>query len=167
LFKLMPRNAAHGTRHVPGRCNSCKFRERGEEKTRIQISACRDKIRKRFGSAAVKRMGIATIILAGGLVSAAPCHAGPCTAQIAQVEQQIAQAQANPALQGAGTPTGPQTLGAQLHRQPTPGSVQSAQNKASADAAAALGRARKADAAGDAAACAKALNDAKQIYGIE
>jgi hypothetical protein len=110
---------------------------------------------------------IALTTVAAGVASLATCHAGPCTAQIAQVEQQIAQSQANPALQGAGTPTAPQTLGAQLHRQPTPGSVQSAQNKASADAAAALGRARTADAAGDGAACAKALNDAKQIYGIE
>jgi hypothetical protein len=167
LAKLIPSNAACGTWNVPSRCNSCKFRETAEGKTRIQISACRDKIRKRFGSAAVKRMGIAPIMLAAGLVSAAPCHAGPCTAQIAQVEQQIAQSRANAALQGAGTPTAAQTLGAQLHRQPTPESVQSAQNKAGADAAAALDRARKADAAGDAAACAKALNDAKQIYGIE
>jgi hypothetical protein len=115
----------------------------------------------------VKCVSIALIAIAAWLVGAASCHAGPCTAQIAQVEQQIAQSQANPALQGAGTPSAPQTLGAQLHRQPTPGSVQSGESEASADAAAALERARKADAAGDAAACAKALNEAKGIYGIQ
>jgi hypothetical protein len=101
------------------------------------------------------------------LASAASAQAGPCTKQIADLEQQIRQSQANPSASGAGLPSGSQTVGAQLHHQPTPGSVENAQGKATADANAALGRARKADDAGDAAACAAALDEAKRLYGID
>lgn len=101
------------------------------------------------------------------LASTAICHAGPCTAQIAQVERQAAQLQADASPSGAGEPSAPQSLGAQLHHQPTPGSIESAEKKASGDAAAALEQARKADAVGDAVGCTKALDQARQIYGIE
>lgn len=101
------------------------------------------------------------------LASAAAVQAGPCTKQIADLEQQIAQLQQNPSASGVGLPSASQTVGAQLHHQPTPGSIESAQSKANADATAALGRARKADAAGDAAACAAAIVEAKRLYGID
>ena len=105
------------------------------------------------------------VLLAGvaflGAVTAA--HAGPCTTQIAEVERYI-QRSSSSAVSG---PTAPQSIGAQLHHQPTPGAVQSAESKARADAEAALDRARKADAAGDAAACTKALDEAKMLYGLE
>jgi hypothetical protein len=115
----------------------------------------------------VKRLS--TIALAGValLVSVAAAQAGPCTKQIAEVEQQITQLQATPSPSGVGQPSGPQTVGAQLHHQPTPGSVEGAQSKASADASAALGRARKADTAGDVKACAAAIDEAKRLYGID
>jgi hypothetical protein len=115
----------------------------------------------------VNRSGIMALAGAVLLASAAAVQAGPCTKQIAEVEQQILQLQAAPSSSGAGQASGPQTVGAQLHRQPTPGSVESAQSKASADASAALGRARKADTAGDAAACAAAIGEAKRLYGID
>ena len=94
------------------------------------------------------------------LLWTADVHAGPCTEQIAQITQQIS----HPGLDIG--PTGPQTLGAQLHHQPTPSTVQGATNRANADAAAALDQAREADAAGNAAACAKALGEARRLYGI-
>ena len=100
----------------------------------------------------------------GGVAAA---QAGPCTAQIAQVEQQIRLAQASSPPGGAGEPSAPQSVGAQLHHQPTPGSVQSAESRARANADAALDRARKADAEGDASACRKALEQAKELYGLE
>jgi hypothetical protein len=115
----------------------------------------------------VDRSGIMALAGAALLVSVADAQAGPCTKQIAEVERQILQLQATPSSSGAGLPSAPQTMGAQLHHQPTPGSVESAQSKATADASAALGRARKADAAGDAAACASALDEAKRLYGID
>jgi len=94
--------------------------------------------------------------------AATSAEAGPCTAQIKAVESQVRRAAPGPAT----GPTGPQTVGAQLHHQPTPSSVQNAEAKAQADAKAALDRARKADAAGDATACAKALSEAKAVYGL-
>jgi len=97
--------------------------------------------------------------------SAAAAQAGPCAKQIAEVEERISQLQQNPSTSGAGLPSASQTVGAQLHHQPTPGSIENAQSKANADAA--LGRARKADAAGDAAACAANRDEAKRLYGID
>jgi hypothetical protein len=44
--------------------------------------------------------------------------------------------------------------------------VQSAEHAANADGEAALERARKADADGNASACAKALTEAKELYGL-
>jgi hypothetical protein len=89
--------------------------------------------------------------------------AGPCAAQIADLERQIAE----PAPAADNGPTAPQTLGAQLHHQPTPGSVAGAEHVANKDADAALDRARQADAAGNAAACNAALTEARQLYGLQ
>ena len=107
-----------------------------------------------------------SVLLAACIGSAAAAQAGPCATQIAQVEQQIRLAQASSPPEGAGEPSAPQSVGAQLHHQPTPQSVKSAESRARADSATALDRARKADAAGDAAACAKALAEAKALYGL-
>ncbi len=107
---------------------------------------------------------LAAAALLGGSVAA---DAGPCTAQISQVEQQIRRLQEASPPGGAGEPSGPQSVGAQLHHQPTPQSVESAESKAKAGSAAALDRARKADAAGNASACSKALREAKLLYGLD
>jgi len=115
----------------------------------------------------VNRSSIMALAGAVLLASTAAAQAGPCTKQIAEVEQQVLQLQATPSSSGAGQPSAPQTVAAQLHRQPTPGAVENAQSKASADASAALGRARKADTAGDAAACAAAIDEARRLYGID
>jgi hypothetical protein len=90
-------------------------------------------------------------------------HAGPCTAQIAAVEGQVKETLPGP----ESGPTGPQTLGAQLHHQPTPGDVTHAEHVANKDADAALDRARTADAAGNAAGCQAAVNEAKRLYDID
>ena len=112
-------------------------------------------------SACRSRILLAAAALSFGDLDAA--LAGPCTAEIAKVERQIHRLGPGP----ASGPTAAQSIGAQLHHQPTPGSVQNAEAKAQADAAAALERARRADAAGDAAACAKALREAKEVYGLD
>jgi hypothetical protein len=97
------------------------------------------------------------------LVFVSAAHAGPCTAQISSLEQQIRLSASNPAV----GPSGTQTVGAQLHHQPTPSTVQHAENEANADADAALDRARKADAAGNASGCQSALTEARRLYGFE
>jgi hypothetical protein len=106
----------------------------------------------------------AAVTLVGG---SAVCNAGPCTTQISQLEQVIRHDRATSPPGGAGDPSAPQSVGAQLHHQPTPGSVERAERQAIADGDAALTRAKKADADGDASACAKALTDAKELYGVQ
>jgi hypothetical protein len=101
------------------------------------------------------------------LLGAAAGEAGQCAAQIEHVDRQIRKVQAAGSPGGAGLPSAQQSVGAQLHHQPTAQSVQSAEGAAAAAAAAALDRARAADASGDTAACVKALKDAKQLYGLE
>jgi hypothetical protein len=96
------------------------------------------------------------------LCSSGIAHSGPCTAQITQIEHQIAGDVPSP----DSGPTAPQTVGAQLHRQPTPGSVEHAEHVANKDGDAAIERAKKADAAGDAAACNQALVEARRLYEI-
>jgi hypothetical protein len=100
-----------------------------------------------------------TALLLGGRAA----HSGPCTAQIAQLEQQINRSPPGPET----GPTATQSVAAQLHQQPTPHSVEHAERKANKVADAALDRARRADAKGDARACAKALGDARRLYDMD
>jgi hypothetical protein len=71
-------------------------------------------------------------------------HAGPCTKKIAQFEKTVRQSAENPS---AG-PMAPQSIGAQLGRQPTPGSVKRADAKAQKSFDAALTRAKTLDEKG-------------------
>jgi hypothetical protein len=115
----------------------------------------------------VHRMAVVSLAAVGFIGGSAIGNAGPCTTQISRVEQQIREAQTASPPGGAGEPSAPQSLGAQLHHQPTPDLVESAERKARADGQAALERARTADAQGNARACAKALTEAKELYGIQ
>jgi acyl CoA:acetate/3-ketoacid CoA transferase alpha subunit len=114
------------------------------------------------------RSRIVTFAVVAFIGGSAACHAGPCTTQIEQVEQAIRQARASaPAGGGPGDASAPQSVGAQLHHQPTPSSVAQAERVANADGDAALARARKADQEGNAAACAKALTETRDLYGLQ
>jgi hypothetical protein len=86
-----------------------------------------------------------------------PALAGPCSLDIAAFEQAI---NIDP---GAG-PSGAQSVGAQLHHQPTPASVSSAQRQARTGFKDALARAKRFDALGDGDKCSAALEEAKLIY---
>jgi hypothetical protein len=101
----------------------------------------------------------AVALLAGGGVA----HAGPCTAQIAALDGQIS---VNPPGPKTG-PTFSQTLGAQLHHQPTPEDIEHAQQIARKQVKAALEAARQADAANNASACEAALTEAKRLYDLD
>jgi len=96
------------------------------------------------------------------LCGSGTAHSGPCTSQIEELERQIGHVSSS-AKSG---PTAPQSIAAQLHRQPTPETVRNAERKANADAAAALQRARQADTDDNPAACAKALGEAKRRWSI-
>jgi hypothetical protein len=96
-------------------------------------------------------------------------HAGPCSSEI---DSTMADFQTILDARAAAGPTGRQTTGAQLHRQPTPKSVAAAENAVGDIPAerieavtAAMARARDADLAGDQVACEQALADARRAAG--
>src|ERR1700751_5303687 len=102
----------------------------------------------------------AAVAVRGGAVTAA--QAGPCSKKIAQFEQAVRQSAGDP---NAG-PMAPQSIGAQLDQQPTPGSVKRAQERAQATFAAILARAKRLDARGNRAGCTRALAAAKRMYNL-
>jgi hypothetical protein len=105
----------------------------------------------------------AAFIAAAALgLAVASAHAGPCTTGIAQFEQAVRQSAGKP---NAG-PVAPQSIGAQIDRQPTPGSVQRAEDRAQAGFDAALARAKRLDAQGNRAGCRRALAAAKRMYNL-
>ena len=101
----------------------------------------------------------AVAVLGLGLTAA---QAGPCSEKIAQFEQAVRQSAGDP---NAG-PMAPQSIGAQLNQQPTPGSVKRAQERAQATFAATLARAKRLDARGNRAGCTRALAAAKRMYNL-
>jgi hypothetical protein len=111
----------------------------------------------------LRASALATVTCSFVLVAIAGARAGPCTSDIGRLETQIKLSASNPIV----GPTATQTVGAQLHRQPTPGEIQNAETKANADADAALDRARKADGKNDATGCREALRQARLLYGLE
>jgi hypothetical protein len=96
-------------------------------------------------------------------LSIASGHAGPCSDAIAQVKVAASQSTGNPA---AG-PTAQQSIGAQLGRQPTPESVQRAEEGAQTKFAAVLARAQALDAEGKATECMQAVTEAKLLLGLK
>jgi hypothetical protein len=100
---------------------------------------------------------------------ALPCQAGPCSKDIERI-QVLVDARLN-AIAAAG-PAAEQSTAAQLHRQPTPGSMAEAEQKlgelspsAIEKVKAAMTRARNADAAGDADGCNRALAEIQSKIG--
>ena len=98
---------------------------------------------------------------------AAPAHAGPCTDRIYQTDLAVAKLLDIAAAQGR---PAPESTFATMHRQPTPGTVASAEERAGDLSPAEMqavtkdmDEARAADDAGDRAACEKALSAVDRI----
>ena len=101
------------------------------------------------------------------ILGAVSAQAGPCTDRIYQTGVDVAKLLNSAAAQGR---TQPQSTFATMHRQPTPGSIASAEQEAGdltpeeAQAVTeAMDEARHADDEGDRAACEKALSDVDRI----
>jgi hypothetical protein len=116
----------------------------------------------------IVRNTVASAATALALV-ASPAHAGPCTDRIyaadVAVEKLLDDAASN------GKPAAESSF-ATMHRQPTPGTVASAEEKAGDLSSAQLeaitkklDAARDADDKADGAACEKALNEAERMLG--
>jgi hypothetical protein len=111
----------------------------------------------------MNRRATTAVFLAAALsLGVAPAQAGPCSSEIAWFEQAVRQSAGNP---NAG-PMAPQSIGAQLDRQPTPASIRRAQQRARAAFNAAVARARRLDARGDGSGCNQALTAAKRMYNL-
>jgi hypothetical protein len=108
--------------------------------------------------------GISVVFfMAACCLISALAHAGPCTDNIAQFELAVKQSAGKPF---AG-PMARQSIGAQIDRQPTPGSIKRAEEQAQAKFAATLGRAKRLDARGDRVGCTRALDDAEAMYDLQ
>ena len=106
-------------------------------------------------------------LISAGLVAAmlglkiASAAAGPCTQQISDFDQVVRHAEKNP---DAG-PTARETIAAQLSHQPTPRSVQGAEQQAQETFQHALARAEALDARDD-PSCMQALTKSKELFEV-
>jgi hypothetical protein len=104
-----------------------------------------------------KMLQVGAMTFAGLVLLTVPSQAGPCAKDIERMEIRV-DAWLNKVA--AGQPSKSQSLGAQMHRQPTPRSMVQALHVPSAKIAKArdaMDRARKADSAGHMKACEEAL----------
>ena len=92
-------------------------------------------------------------------MSAGAAQAGSCTKQIDRFEVAIRQSSMGPNDE----PTAPETIGAKLGHQPTPGSVEAAETRAQSRLASLVAKAKALDARGKYGACMQALTDAKMV----
>jgi hypothetical protein len=106
------------------------------------------------------RFTVVLILGATMCSNVAPAYSGPCSSEISQFESAVRQSAGNP---NAG-PTLPQSVGAQLEHQPTPGTIKRAKKQAQRMFERTLARARRLDARGDLAGCTRALAEAKNMY---
>jgi hypothetical protein len=110
------------------------------------------------------RRSLATLTVCAALAAAAgPVNAGPCGDAIARLQEAARRAATDPAI----GPTAPQSIGAQLGRQPTPDSVRRAQDEAQSRFAAIVARAQALDAEGKLAECLQAVADAKRMLDLD
>jgi hypothetical protein len=122
-----------------------------------KVSQVCDWMRRVSSSAArwtIGGAGAPIIPLAIVLVGPVAAHATPCGEQIARLE----------AAQSEVVPYTRQSVGAQLHHQPTPGTVSNAESEAKRQLSTALATARKLDSEGKDSECMATLDKAGLIH---
>jgi hypothetical protein len=100
-----------------------------------------------------------TIIVAGAV---APAIAGPCGEEIARIEPLARGGDSAPNV----GPTSRQSVGAQLHHQPTRQSVEQAEKRANTKVLDVLDRAKALDREGKEEDCMKTVQEAKDLLGL-
>jgi hypothetical protein len=110
-----------------------------------------------------RRIAVALAIGAALGPLALSAHAGPCSKEIVQFEATARQSAENPST----GPMAPQSIGAQLGHQPTPGSVKGADVKAQKTFDAALTRAKMLNVKGMRKKCVQALAYAKRLFDLQ
>jgi hypothetical protein len=111
----------------------------------------------------VNHLGLVIFSAAAFMGIQTAAHAGACGDEIAGL-QKVADATQSRRFVG---PTENQSVGAQLHHQPTPESIAVAENMASGRVDAVLKRAKTLDEAGKEADCMNAVGEAKLLLGLE
>jgi hypothetical protein len=107
-----------------------------------------------------RQLAMSLIIGAVLNLCAAFAQAGPCSEEIAQFEAAVRQSANNP---NAGL-TAPQSVSAQLDRQPTVASMKRAERNLKSKFLATMARAKRLDAQDNRAGCTRALSAAKRMY---
>ena len=97
------------------------------------------------------------------IIAHTAAYAGPCTDEIAKLQKIADDTRAG----GFTGPTANQTIGAQLHHQPTPNSIAVAENMASGKVDAVLTSAKSLDGAGKEADCMEAVAKAKLLLNVQ
>jgi hypothetical protein len=110
-----------------------------------------------------KRTTATWVIAAAACLGGTLAHAGPCRNAIVKFENAVRQSAGNP---NAG-PRAPQSIAAQIDRQPTPASIKRAEARAQVMFDATLARAKQRDARGDRAGCMRALTKAEDMYVLQ
>src|SRR5712664_2858386 len=110
----------------------------------------------------MSKLRVTAVLIVGSVLglNSTFAQAGPCSNDIAQFEAAVRQSAKNP---NAGL-TAPQSVGAQLDRQPTPASMKQAEARLQSKFSATIARARRLDAKGNSAGCNHALSEAKRMY---
>jgi hypothetical protein len=111
----------------------------------------------------MNKTGSAALIAAAIMSAQTTAHAETCGDQIAAL-QKVADATKVHRFVG---PTENQTVGAQLHHEPTPASIAAAENNAAERVNAVLARAKALSAAGKEAECLKSVGEAKLLLNVE
>jgi hypothetical protein len=113
--------------------------------------------------------GVLLLGAAAFATSTVASYAGPCSNEIDRMQARIDAGVEAVAPTG---PSAPESPGALLHRQPTPGSIAAAESKLGDVSSrtveaveAAMARAREADLANDKNGCDQALADVRQAIG--
>jgi hypothetical protein len=115
---------------------------------------------KRHFAITYRQIAAGLVIGAVFSLSSTFAQAGPCSEDIAQFEAAVRQSANNPF---AGL-TAPQSIGAQLDRQPTAASMKRAEERLKSRFSATMARAKRLDAQNNRAGCSRALSAAKRMY---
>jgi hypothetical protein len=115
---------------------------------------------KRHITITYRRIAAGLVIGAVFSLGSTFAQAGPCSEDIAQFEAAVRQSANNPF---AGL-TAPQSIGAQLDRQPTAASMNRAEQRLKARFSATMARAKRLDAQNNRAGCSRTLSAAKRMY---
>lgn len=132
----------------------------------VRLGVCRFANRTVMAPKATIVLALSAAVLVASMLA---CSAGPCSSDIARMQARLDARLGAAAARG---PSAPESAGALAHRQPTPGSIASAEQRLGEISPEkgkiireAMARARAADQAGNTMACEQALEEVERTIG--